>query len=472
MIQSGGRTASGSLRYRATATLRYKASLIVDEVLVGSPDLARIGLVAFALGLQTIVLFSPGHFRPATNHFFAIVVAMGTLVALLAVLVAVSRHSSFFGLRSRRSLAAGGLLALTILSGIGVWQGVTVVGALTSGPPYTNDGAVMDLYAAQQVIHHHNPYMRANIVRALAAIDAPSTTTTPLMDGQFRGARAYPSEAAIQNAFNIDLHDRPRTIPPEFESKYNYPAGSFLTILPFVWAGIYDMRFLYILAIAAMGLYLWFRMPRALGPLAPLLVLSNVPLIALARGGQPDPLYGVFLMLAFGEWSSPWISPLAMGVAVGTKQVAWFFIPLYFILLIGQYGWREGTRRAAIIGAVFLAINAAFIVQSPSGYVASVLGPMSDPMFPLGIGVIALFVANVLPMLPKIAFTVAEVATWGGSAVAAARTRLITPAGAMVLGVLPLFFAWRSLVSYFYLAPILGLAVYFATRREETALET
>lgn len=472
MIQSGERTASGSLRYRAAATLRYKARLIAGEVLVGSPDLARVGLVALALGMQTIVLFSPGHFRPATNAFFAVVVALGTLISLLTVLAATSHRGSFFGLRGRRSLAASGLLALAVLSGLGVWQGVTVIGALTSGPPYTNDGAVMDLYAAQQVLHRHNPYMRANIVRALAAIDAPATTTTPLMDGQFRGARAYPSEAAIQNAFNIDLHDRPRTIPPEFESKYNYPAGSFLAILPFVWAGIYDVRFLYILAIAAMGFYLWFRMPRTLRPLAPLLVLANVPLIALARGGQPDPLYGVFLMLAFGEWSSPWISPLAMGVAVGTKQVAWFFLPLYFILLVRHYGWREAIRRCAIIGAVFLVINGPFIAQSPIGYITSVLGPMSDPMFPLGIGVIALFVANVLPMLPKLAFTLAEAATWGGSAFAAARTRLVTPAGAMVLGVLPLVFAWRSLVSYFYLAPLLALAVYFATRGTERARET
>ncbi len=472
MIQSGERVASGSLRYRLTANLRYKAGLIIDEALVGSPDLARVGLVALALGLQTIVLFSPGHFRPATNAFFAAVVALGTLGALIAVLVATGRAGPFFGFAGRRTLAGSGLLALTILSGLGVWQGVTVVGALTSGPPYTNDGAVMDLYAAQQVLHHHNPYLRASIVPALAAIDAPATTTTPLMDGQFRGARAYPSEAAIQNAFNIDLHDRPRTIPPEFESKYNYPAGSFLAILPFVWAGVYDVRFLYILAIAAMGIYLWLRMPRTLRPLAPLIVLSNVPLIALARGGQPDPLYGVFLMLAFAEWSSPWLSPLAMGIAVGTKQLAWFFMPFYLILLVRQYGWQEAVRRCGIIGAIFLVINGPFILQSPSAYIGSVAGPMSDPMFPLGIGAIALFVANVLPPLPKIAFTIAEVGAWGAGILAATRTRLVTPAAAMVLGVLPLFFAWRSLVSYFYLAPLLALAVYFGTRRSESVRET
>lgn len=471
MIQSGEHVASGSPRHRDTIGLRYKAALLASEVLVGSPDLARVGLVALALGLQTIVLFSPGHFRPATNDFFAILVTVGTLAALAGVFYAVA-HRPSLRVGTRRSLAAAGLLALTVLSGLGLWQSVTVVGSLTSGPPYTNDGAVMDLYAAQQVLHHHNPYIRANIVPALAAIDAPATTTTPLMDGQFRGARAYPSEAAIQNAFNIDLHDRPRSIPPEFESKYNYPAGSFLFVLPFVWAGIRDVRFLYILAIAAVGVYLWLRMPRALRPLAPLIVLSDVPLIALARGGQPDPLYGVFLMLAFAEWGTPWLSPVAMGIAAGTKQLAWFFMPFYIILLVRQYGWREAIRRGSVVGVIALLINGPFILQSPSAFVTSVAGPMSDPMFPLGIGVIALFVANVVPMIPKVAFTIAEAGVWIAGMVAATRPKLVTPAAAMVLGVLPLFFAWRSLVSYFYLAPVLALAVYFATRAGESARET
>lgn len=471
MIQSGERVASGSLRYRFTSVLRYKAGLLAGEVLVGSPDLGRVSLVASALGLQTIVLFSPGHFRPATNAFFAIVVTLGTLAALAAAYLGTSQFMPQFRLPARRGMAGAGLLILATLSSVGIWQGITVVGSLTSGPPYSNDGAVMDLFAAGQVVHHRNPYIRANIVRALAAIDAPATTTTPLMDGQFRGARAYPPEAAIQNAFNIDLHDRPRTIPPEFESKYNYPAGSFLFILPFVWGRIHDLRFLYLLAIAFMGFYLWLRMPRSVRLLAPLIILSNVPLIVLARGGQPDPLYGAFLMLGFAEWNSPWVSPLALGVAAGTKQLAWFFLPFYFILSVRQFGWQEALRRMGIVTGVFLLMNGPFILQSPSAYIESIAGPMSDPMFPIGIGAIALFVANVVPMMPKLAFTIAETVAWGGSAVAGLRGKLVTPATAMVLGALPLFFAWRSLVSYFYLAPVLALAVYFATRGE-SARET
>jgi hypothetical protein len=40
---------------------------------------------------------------------------------------------------------------------------------------------------------------------------------------------------------------------------------------------------------------------------------------------------------------------------------------------------------------------------------------MTDPMFPLGVGIIALFVSNVLPMLPKVVFSLLEAAAWIGA---------------------------------------------------------
>jgi uncharacterized membrane protein len=317
----------------------------------------------------------------------------------------------------------------------------------------------MDLYAAQRVLDGHTPYMKTNIVTALAGINAPATNTTPLADGQFRGAKAYPSAEAIERVFLNVLRYRPRTIPPEFESKYNYPSGSFLFILPFVWAGLSDMRFLYALAIIAMGLYLWYRMPPSLRLLVPLLLLADVPLIASATGGQPDPLYGFFLMIGFAEWRRHSLSSVAMGLAVAIKQLAWFFVPFYLLVVIRKYGWRQAGRRCALMSVIFLTLNGPFIVQSPGSYLASISAPMVDPMFPLGIGIIALFVSSVFPMLPKIAFTLAEMTAWLAVICWFDRARYLTPASGAVLAMLPLFFAWRSLVNYFYLVPILALAV-------------
>jgi uncharacterized membrane protein len=163
-----------------------------------------------------------------------------------------------------------------------------------------------------------------------------------------------------------------------------------------------------------------------------------------------------------------------MGLAIAVKQIAWFFLPFYLVLVARHFGWREATRRGSIMALLFLLLNGPFILQSPSAYVASVSGPMADPMFPLGIGIMALFASNLLPMLPKLAFTVAEFASWAGGACAFLGTRYLTPATGVVLAALPLFFAWRSLVNYFYLVPLLALAVVLAgnSRARGPSLET
>jgi uncharacterized membrane protein len=285
------------------------------------------------------------------------------------------------------------------------------------------------------------------------------------MDGQFRGTRGYPSEAAMRQVCYNVLHFRPHTIPPEFESKYNYPAGAFLLIVPFVWAGLHDMRFLYFLAIVGMCVYVWGQTSRSLRPLIPLLFLADVPLVLNLTGGQPDPLYMLFLLLGFAEWRARRLSSVAMGVAIATKQLAWFYLPFYLIVVGRNLGWREAVRRCGVISAIFFVTNGAFIAQSPSAYFASITAPMSDPMFPLGMGLVALFASGALPMIPKLAFTLMEGISWAGSAGVALRSRLLTPASGAVLAVIPLFFAWRSLDNYFYLVPFLVLAIILRERR-------
>lgn len=466
MIQRGEQAATGSTAGRLGGIARLKFVLLRDEVLAGSPLLARLGLITAALALQTVILFSPGHFRPAGDSIYAVLVPLGLAGSLAACFLATLQPKRIFGLRARQGLAILALAGPVSLAGVGIWRGEMGVQALAQGTPYTNDGAVMDLYAAEQVAKAHNPYLSTNIVKALADLNAPATTTTPKMDGQFRGARAYPTEEAVQQVFMNVLRYRPRTIPPEFESNYNYPSGSFLFILPFVWAGLHDMRFLYLLAILVMGAYLCYRMPRALRFLVPFVLLANVPLIVLTAGGQPDPIYGLFLMLGFAEWTAPRVSPLCMGLAIGTKQISWFFIPFYLVLVAREYGWHEAVRRAGLMSAVFLMLNGPFIVKAPGAYFASIAAPMTDPLFPLGIGIVSLFVSNLLPMLPKLAFTAAEGAAWLASTLAFGWLRHLPPASGAVLAMVPLFFAWRSLTNYFYLLPLIALAVILADRRE------
>jgi uncharacterized membrane protein len=151
-----------------------------------------------------------------------------------------------------------------------------------------------------------------------------------------------------------------------------------------------------------------------------------------------------------------------MGIATATKQLAWFYVPFYLIVVIRNLGWREGLRRVGIMAAIFAVTNGPFIVQSPGAYIASIGAPMADPMFPLGMGLIALFSSNVLPMLPKLFFTCFELGAWILALFGFLRLRWLSPASGVVLSTVPLFFAWRSLDNYFYLVPFIALAVVLA----------
>jgi hypothetical protein len=474
MVEGSERARIDQLGSTVLAHLRLRALALWSDVALGSVDIGRLSLVAFAVLLQSAVLLSPGHFRPAPDLFFAVFVTGGTLLSLVLCGLAVTDIRRWTNAPMRRGMALCALVGLAGFSVLGVQHAASGVSAYLSGQPYNNDGAVMDHYAAMQALHGRDPYLRTNLPQALAALDVPATTTTPLMRGQFRGLQTYPSPQAVQQVFMNVLRHRWQNgvpIPPEFESKYNYPAGSFLLIMPFVAFGVHDLRFLYAFFLLLMGAYLWARLPRSLRILAPLLILADLPLIMLTAGGQPDTMYGFFLLIGLAEWRSTRTSSLAMGLAVATKQIAWFFLPFYLILIVRQFGVREALRRSGVIVGLYVLMNAYFIAESPGSYLAGISGPMSDPMFPLGTGIIALFVAGFLPMVPKAAFALMEMGAWIGGVAYTARTRVLFPATVAALGALPLFFAWRSLANYFYLVPVLALAVYYASSQRDRVLD-
>src|SRR5579859_2431376 len=146
MIQRGERIASGSAATRAGTALRLKLADIRTEVAVGSLDLSRVGLITIALLLQSLVMASPGHFRPATTWYFGVFVSLGTLVSLGLCVVQAFPLRSWVSLRVRQALCGVALIGLTVLAGIGAKNAVSGVQAMAVGAPYSNDGAVMDYY--------------------------------------------------------------------------------------------------------------------------------------------------------------------------------------------------------------------------------------------------------------------------------------------------------------------------------------
>src|SRR5207244_10761100 len=107
---------------------------------------------------------------------------------------------------------------------------------------------------------------------------------------------------------------------------------------------------------------------------------------------------------------------------------------------------------------IFVAANAPFIVHDPASWVLGLMTPLVEPMFPRGAGLIFLSTNGGAPLLPSIVYAVLEIAALALSIVVAWRARRTSPELGAVLAVLPLFFAWRSLFSYFFLLPLLALA--------------
>src|SRR5581483_426271 len=88
-----------------------------------------------------------------------------------------------------------------------------------------------------------------------------------------------------------------------------------------------------------------------------------------------------------------------------------------------------------------------------------IMAPMVDPLFAQGIGLIALVIAFAHGHLgPPILYTVLEAAALIGAFRFYMRWCLSTPGLALILPLLPLALAWRSLHTYFLVLPLLATA--------------
>jgi uncharacterized membrane protein len=118
-------------------------------------------------------------------------------------------------------------------------------------------------------------------------------------------------------------------------------------------------------------------------------------------------------------------------------------------MLWRQVSLKEAIQRVAIAGMIALAINLPFILWNAQAWLAGILAPVADPMFPLGIGLINLSSYHLLPYLPAWVYLGLELGAMAAALVCYWRICQTRPEAAMLLAVLPLFLAWRSLPSYF-----------------------
>ncbi|HKY50845.1 MAG TPA: glycosyltransferase 87 family protein, partial [Candidatus Limnocylindria bacterium] len=320
--------------------------------------------------------------------------------------------------------------------------------------PYHNDAIALNECAARLVLEGRNPYAALDIFDCYARLGIGADRTTPLKRGDFSEVSVYPTDAQLDTTWARRAAGDGANV--EFVSRPSYPSLSFLLIIPFVALG-WDTNRLYLLCLFAAMALVVMRTPLGLRPFMLTAVLGAASLAAFTVNGSADLLY-VLPLTAAWLWRERRWSALAYGVAAATKQLAWFFAPFYLIAVATMHGWREAVRRAAIAGGVFVATNLPFVISSPADWLDGLLTPLSEPMFPRGAGVIFLATNGGLPLLPATAYLALEAICGLVCVLVAWRSRRSSPELGVVLALVPLFFAWRSLFSYFFLIPLFAAA--------------
>src|SRR5438876_6435806 len=341
------------------------------------------------------------------------------------------------------------LVSTVLLTTAGILLFAVTIAMCFMPPEFSNDGTSLDTNAAVLLLHGKNPYTDSNMLDLARHFSIQPNWTTPLQRGQFANRLDYPTMVDFQTVLDTDLK---AGTAPEFESKVSYPSLSFLTLVLFALFHDYNVLPFYLLSYLLLVAIAWKVARPDMRKWVLLLAVANVPMWSSTAGANLDIFYTLLIVLVWLLRDKRWSSAVFLGLALASKQIAWFFIPFYLIMVMRHYGLKETIYRLAIAGSIGLAINLPFILWNPQAWIAGVLAPVADPMFPMGVGLINLSVTHLLPFFPKWVYNAMEAGAMLASLVWYWRICKKFPEAAMLLAVLPLFFAWRSLASYFYCA--------------------
>jgi hypothetical protein len=443
-------------------------------------DTPRLFLVFFAFGFQILAhilaVFSPEGWQPLFTSLSVTLWVIFFAVVFMMAIPAIDRWLSPYLKHLRRGAIGVGLVLF--IMGIVEAVGINLLneGGLQIGGGYIeearaysqlvgyNDSTAMIHMASEELLEANNPYTEVNLVEACDDFKVPAEKLTPLKDGTFAETFPYPTDEEIARVWQ-EAKANSDTTPVELEGKLNYPAGSFLFFAPFLALGLHDLRYFYLLCALLMFAVIMWQSPRKLWPLVVLAAAASLGMWNDIAFGGTGGLYLLFLLLSWIMLpKNLWLSAVFMGLAATSKQLAWFFIPFYLVLLLRQVGWRRSLQLSGVIAGVFFVTNVPFILNAPEAWAESLLAPLVDPMFPGGIGVVVFSIRGLIPSGTSVIYMGMEIVILVVCLIWYYRNCRKYPETGLVLAVLPLFFAWRSYPIYFYPAAILVFAAVLASR--------
>jgi uncharacterized membrane protein len=388
----------------AMFALAYTVAVLVDRSRVHPSDrLRRAGFGIIAIAVMAALFdrhLAVGSAGLAPDDLFAIVVAFA--LPLLAFVPA--RPSTRDAIATGLALSAFALIGLACLSGV----------------PYHADAVAAVHRAAEIFLSGQDPYAVFDLPEALARFHMDPQLATHLESGAV-------------------LHT------------YNYPALSFLVVVPFVAFGLADIRWIFLAEVLVIAIVAASRLRLAWRPMALATIVGNAIVLRQQVLAGIDPTW---TLLAIGSWFAlgrGWISPVLLGLAFAARQTAWFLAPFYVVVIWQRWGAREAARRAVIAAAVALGVNVPFIVGAPERFIGGVMAPILGPLEPDGVGIVRFGLAGIGPLLGRGTYGALALIVFVVLLVILARWRRVVMSAPLVWPFLPLYFAWRSLQNYFVL---------------------
>jgi len=376
------------------------------------PDerLRRIGLGLLAVA--TVATVVERHLVVESS-----VIAPDDVMALIVVgvlpILAVARLRP----STRDALATGLALAAFVLAAM----------ALILGKGYHVDAVTVPHVAAQELLAGHDPYVTFDLPAALAQFGINPELVTHYEDGSVLRS-------------------------------LNYPALNFLLVTPFIALGATDIRWIYLAEIIALVFILLRKVRIPWRPLVSAGVVGNTVIVRQNILAGVDPTWWALLTIAWIFVDSRWLSPIAVGLAMASRQPAWFAAPFYIVGIWKRNGREEAARRAAIVAVAALVPNLPFIIDNPAAFFDGVGAPMLGALAPYGVGFVRLGLDGAFPLLPRAFYGALAAVSFVTMLALLWRFWRSVPIGALIFPFVPLYLAWRSLQNYFGSIPLLAMA--------------
>ena len=265
--------------------------------------------------------------------------------------------------------------------------GVYVVAEISYQGAYRTDVLAYSQYAAMLFANHGlNPYLQ-DMSPSLALFNVQPGDLTPLSTG------AYATTTTFQ-----------------------YPSLQFLVFVPFVLAGLRDMRWVLVAFELGALFLLYLRSPEALRPMILLPMFAGTDLmINFTASSVTDMLWVLPLLFTAFNLKKPHVAGLFYGLASAFKQIPWLLAPFLLIYYLRAENHKppreklmECGKFVLVSAATFLVVNLPFILGSGGSWARNVLTPIASDLVVLSQGPSNLAVVGILPV-PRVFFTVLTV---------------------------------------------------------------